>query len=278
MGSFKNVGKRIISGLLCLAMCLTLVSSLPTQVAHADSNSRMQVNIQWAQNKGFEDMNADDLSNLTYDDLLMIGVFLSNFYVPFSTCLGGSMEDDEVTETQDNMVKVLVNQCNFDEEVAEFVVPLIWDMSLSTAKPLYIGKYNKSTKTVRDVVEYSNEHGNFVSPYNKHFEDEGDEQLYYTTIDKGTSTSHAYNGSYYNFLVTFAGGAQTKGEKNYMWHGPKQDVCLFWIDDSGKERIVLDSQTSLCDPGSVDWDSSERRKGKMSASVLAYCLLNDRVA
>lgn len=274
MGSFKNVGKRVLSGLLCAATSFSLLTSTSGRVAHADSNNRMQVNIQWAQNKGFTEMNAEDLSSLTYDDLLMIGMFLSNFYVPFSTCLGGSMETDEIKETQDNMVSTLVNQCNFDEEVAEFVVPLVWEMSLSTAQPLYIGKFNASKKSVGSVAEDTADYGQFVNPYNKHFYDEGDEQLYHLDVNN----LEAYKGSYYNFLVTFAGGAQTKGEKNYMWHGPSQDVCLYWVDDSGNRKIVLDSKTSLCDPGDADWDSNERRKGKMSASVLAYCLLNDRVA
>ena len=124
--------------------------SLAQTVSAEGSNSRVQANIQWGQKKSFQDMSADDLGQLTYDDLRMIGVFLSNFYVPYSTAVGKSTNEDTVKE---DMVNALVNQCNFNKDVAEALVPMVWQMVLDTAKPLNIGKINGNDEVMTGDIE-----------------------------------------------------------------------------------------------------------------------------
>lgn len=128
--------------------------SLAQTVSAEGSNSRVQANIQWGQKKSFQDMSADDLGELTYDDLRMIGVFLSNFYVPYSTAVGKSTSEDTVKE---DMVNALVDQCNFNKDVAEALVPMVWQMVLDTAKPLNIGRIEGNDDLMTGNIEISDD-------------------------------------------------------------------------------------------------------------------------
>jgi hypothetical protein len=128
--------------------------SLAQTVSAEGSNSRVQANIQWGQKKSFQDMSADDLGQLTYDDLRMIGVFLSNFYVPYSTAVGKSTSEDTVKE---DMVNALVDQCNFNKDVAAALVPMVWQMVLDTAKPLNIGRIEGNDDLMTGNIEISDD-------------------------------------------------------------------------------------------------------------------------
>lgn len=210
------------------------------------SNSRVRTNIQWAQKKSFQDMDADDLSQLTYDDLRMIGVFLSNFYEPWSTALGVSETEDD---TKEKMVNVLVKQCNFNKDVAEALVPMIWQMVLDTAKPLNIGVL-EDDGTIRKKSQGSSK------------------------LDwKGTNTlmnadDGGFVGSYYNFLSCWAGNTNVEGENQLIEAGANR-FCLYWTDN-GTDKVVFDTGRN----SSSDIGTKDRR---FSASSLTYGLLNDNL-
>ena len=154
MGSLK-LGRKVLCFLLLFVLFFQMFSvSLAQTVSAEGSNSRVQANIQWGQKKSFQDMSADDLGQLTYDDLRMIGVFLSNFYVPYSTAVGKSTSEDTVKE---DMVNALVNQCNFNKDVASALVPMVWQMVLDTAKPLNIGKINGNDEVMTGDIEISDD-------------------------------------------------------------------------------------------------------------------------
>lgn len=154
MGSLK-LGRKVLCFLLLFVLFFQMFSvSLAQTVSAEGSNSRVQANIQWGQKKSFQDMSADDLGQLTYDDLRMIGVFLSNFYVPYSTAVGKSTSEDTVKE---DMVNALVDQCNFNKDVAEALVPMVWQMVLDTAKPLNIGKINGNDEVMTGDIEISDD-------------------------------------------------------------------------------------------------------------------------
>lgn len=154
MGSLK-LGRKVLCFLLLFVLFFQMFSvSLAQTVSAEGSNSRVQANIQWGQKKSFQDMSADDLGQLTYDDLRMIGVFLSNFYVPYSTAVGKSTSEDTVKE---DMVNALVNQCNFNKDVAEALVPMVWQMVLDTAKPLNIGKINGNDEVMTGDIKISDD-------------------------------------------------------------------------------------------------------------------------
>ena len=152
MGSLK-LGRKVLCFLLLFVLFFQMFSvSLAQTVSAEGSNSRVQANIQWGQKKSFQDMSADDLGQLTYDDLRMIGVFLSNFYVPYSTAVGKSTSEDTVKE---DMVNALVNQCNFNKDVASALVPMVWQMVLDTAKPLNIGRIEGNDDLLTGNIEIS---------------------------------------------------------------------------------------------------------------------------
>lgn len=152
MGSLK-LGRKVLCFLLLFVLFFQMFSvSLAQTVSAEGSNSRVQANIQWGQKKSFQDMSADDLGQLTYDDLRMIGVFLSNFYVPYSTAVGKSTSEDTVKE---DMVNALVNQCNFNKDVASALVPMVWQMVLDTAKPLNIGRIEGNDDLMTGNIEIS---------------------------------------------------------------------------------------------------------------------------
>lgn len=154
MGSLK-LGRKVLCFLLLFVLFFQMFSvSLAQTVSAEGSNSRVQANIQWGQKKSFQDMSADDLGQLTYDDLRMIGVFLSNFYVPYSTAVGKSTSEDTVKE---DMVNALVDQCNFNKDVAAALVPMVWQMVLDTAKPLNIGKINGNDEVMTGDIEISDD-------------------------------------------------------------------------------------------------------------------------
>ena len=154
MGSLK-LGRKVLCFLLLFVLFFQMFSvSLAQTVSAEGSNSRVQANIQWGQKKSFQDMSADDLGDLTYDDLRMIGVFLSNFYVPYSTAVGKSTNEDTVKE---DMVNALVDQCNFNKDVASALVPMVWQMVLDTAKPLNIGKINGNDEVMTGDIEISDD-------------------------------------------------------------------------------------------------------------------------
>lgn len=154
MGSLK-LGRKVLCFLLLFVLFFQMFSvSLAQTVSAEGSNSRVQANIQWGQKKSFQDMNADDLGQLTYDDLRMIGVFLSNFYVPYSTAVGKSTSEDTVKE---DMVNALVDQCNFNKDVAAALVPMVWQMVLDTAKPLNIGRIEGNDDLMTGNIEISDD-------------------------------------------------------------------------------------------------------------------------
>lgn len=154
MGSLKLV-RKVLCFLLLFVLFFQMFSvSLAQTVSAEGSNSRVQANIQWGQKKSFQDMSADDLGQLTYDDLRMIGVFLSNFYVPYSTAVGKSTSEDTVKE---DMVNALVDQCNFNKDVASALVPMVWQMVLDTAKPLNIGRIEGNDDLMTGNIEISDD-------------------------------------------------------------------------------------------------------------------------
>lgn len=278
MGSFKRIGKRVVSGVLCLVMSLTFVASMPKTVAHADSNDRMKVNIEWAQNKGFEDMTEENLGAYTSDDLRMIGVFLSNFYSPYSTCIGKAADED-AEETKEKMKDALVDQCNFDADVAEYFVELIWNMSLETAQPLKMAKIkddvSDSSYSLRGT--YINEADNLTKGIQVYSEDEETGIRTYMVSPNSDGETEA---TLYNFMLLNAGcfGDSEKlawfagDEVDYpseMEHSGFKTFAMYWTDDSNKDHVVWTNTV-----GTSNWDWGNL----FTSSTLAYGILNDTLS
>lgn len=131
----KSILKRIIS--LCLAI-LMFASVFPLgfsqtgkiETVYADSNDRRQ---------GFLDLmhgktasTSEDIANLTEADLRVLGLYLSNFYIPFGTVLDGDGKE-KVKEQAVSDLKDL----GFDKDTASVLIDIVFEMSLSSAEQLY---------------------------------------------------------------------------------------------------------------------------------------------
>ena len=123
-------------------------SSVLLSVASADSNDRRKALINFARNKSLSDMAEDGLDTLTNEDLVMIGVFLSNFYVPWSTSIQEGAEGRD--EAEERMVDALV-ACNFDKDVAKALVKMTFELSEETHQPLRC-KFNEKSQCLTDAV------------------------------------------------------------------------------------------------------------------------------
>ena len=129
--------KNIISLLLAVVLLITTcVSSFSVSDVRAESNDIRQTMIGFFKGNQITDIDKSNLSDP--NTLRFLSLFVSNFYVPFSTTL----DDEDSNGTKDAIVKALQNQCHFTQDTAETLVELVYQYTLSTAKPLYVNTAN----------------------------------------------------------------------------------------------------------------------------------------
>lgn len=131
---FKNL-KRVVSFLLALVITATslLSSDFNTVVADSDAKQRVINFISLAAGKQNQDL--ESALNLTTDELRFLGVYLSNFYIPFGTELG--VTDSEVAESEKKeMVEALANGLKFNEDMSSILVETVMGLSRSNTKQL----------------------------------------------------------------------------------------------------------------------------------------------
>lgn len=156
----SRIGKRLVSLGLSLVMIGSIayqgvcVSSVlnPVEVdAASTAKARVETFIGLAAGKS--SIMSSDLASLSQEELKFLGVYLSNFYVPFDTELG----DNEVMDVEkEHMVKTLKAGLNFNEEVAQTLVDTIVGLSRSNNKKLEfrISKdYQPSTQNAYETVK-----------------------------------------------------------------------------------------------------------------------------
>ena len=125
--------KKVISTLLLVVILFTTcLSSFSVAEVSADSNDVRKTMINFFKGNQITDVEQTALSDP--NTLRFLSLFVSNFYVPFST----TFDDEDANGTKDAIVKALHNQCNFSQDTAETLVELIYQYTLSTAKPLYV--------------------------------------------------------------------------------------------------------------------------------------------
>ena len=287
---FKKVAIKLSSIMLviCLILSIFVVSSVSG--VSADSNDRRAALIDFARRKNLASV--EDLASLTYDDLRVVGLFLSNFYTPYATGISKSESEDSIKEA---LVNVLVNTCNFSDDVAEALVSIVWDMSMKTAQPLYISKVNDdgnvrevSSDTVVTVYHTSSSAVEFYASSlntgggNSLFEYDATAKGYKATTTSflytltGAGAYDVYSGSYpslqdwYNSISTYGYGLSTTG---FILNDTVKN-CLYWVDSSGGKHIVWDSSL-----GVMEYDSPQGKyrtydkHNTFTSSTLAYALL-----
>ena len=125
--------KRVVAMLLlvCTVMSTFLTSFNNIGVVKADSTNLRKTYIQMMAGRNISQI--EDISNLTTDDLRCLALYLSNFYVPFSTTL----DDDSEEDNKKSMVEALT-LLGIKKDVAEPMISGIYSASLSSAQKLYI--------------------------------------------------------------------------------------------------------------------------------------------
>lgn len=125
----KSKFRRVVLSVLSFIMILQAVLIEPVY-AISDSNDFRSEFINIKKGQSVTDI---DVNEITMEDLRMLGIFLSNFYVPLGTVLD---EDDE-TGTVEAMTSALTDVCGLDDSVALPLATACFKASLSTCKPLY---------------------------------------------------------------------------------------------------------------------------------------------
>jgi hypothetical protein len=150
---FKESIRRIISLVLVFTfLCGVFIT--PVSAASGTSsgaNSHIQAYIAWSAGK---QVSIADFKNakFTQDELQFLGVYLSNFYVPFGTELGTT---DKVTEqNKADMKQALQTSLAFNDEMAASFVETTLKLSRDTTQELklYVSKdYQSGLVEVPDV-------------------------------------------------------------------------------------------------------------------------------
>ena len=268
----KTVGMRIVVFVVTIVMMFTTLCAIwidavrqkdarldLVSTGYADSNARRAALIDFAKKKNFGDIGADTIAELTDEDIQMIGVFLSNFYIPWSTSVGVTREDNQEEMTK-KMVDALVNQCNFDKDVATALVPMIFAMSETSSKPLKIAEAKagetSSDWTLTDAKIYA---GKYDSSKKS---GEGD---WIEVPDGDTATI-------LSFLACAAGDfAPNLGDENGFKNGAEEfasdkKFALYWEDGSTKKVVWAN-----------DCGDTGKYNAYFSASAIAYALICDNL-
>lgn len=148
--------KRIVSLVLVLVfLCGIFASSVSAastgSTTTTGANSHIQTYINWSAGKtvSLEDLKKNQF---TENELQFLGVYLSNFYVPFGTELGTT---DEVTkQNKADMKQALQTSLAFDDNLASSFVEKILGLTRSSTQELslYVSKgYQEELVAVPDV-------------------------------------------------------------------------------------------------------------------------------
>lgn len=151
MGRLKKGFKRVVKAVV--PVCLTLSMVLSSAItARADSNDRISAFINLAAGKSITD---DTLGNMTFtkDQLRFLGMYCSNFFVPFGTELGIAGEDSETSEgSVEEMTKAITEGLKMSETYAQVFAENILAIARSSATPLVMG-YSTGDKLNENIVQ-----------------------------------------------------------------------------------------------------------------------------
>lgn len=128
--------KRFIATLLlvCTVMStfFTSISSVNNITVSANSNDLRSLYMQLMSGRDFTQL--DEISSLTADDLRVVALFLSNFYVPWTTQLD---ENEEAATSNKNTMISALQSLGFNKDVAEQLVDVTFKCSLESAQKIY---------------------------------------------------------------------------------------------------------------------------------------------
>lgn len=127
----RKILKKILLGLLISTILLQ--TAIPTYAAPSKGSNSNDYRAEFIKIKKGQSLADIDTSQITADELRMVALFMSNFYVPFAT----AFDDEDEYKVKEKTVKALTSSCNFEKDTAERLVELVYKYTLETAKPLY---------------------------------------------------------------------------------------------------------------------------------------------
>lgn len=128
--AISRVWKRLIAMLLVV---ITVISTFTINVS-ADSNSIIATYISLARDGSVTD-DALNTETLTQGQLRFLGVYASNFFVPFSTELGEAA-GEETDNQMEQLAEALKNGLSFSDEYAQVFAENLMGLSRSSIKTL----------------------------------------------------------------------------------------------------------------------------------------------
>ena len=133
---FKKSLKGLVSLLLALLVCVySFLADWSLDTAYADNaTDRITTFINLAKGQSIVD-EAGNVANLTEDELQFLGVYISNFFVPFGTELGTSADNED---TINQMSEALSKNMSWSEDTAKLLCEKILGLSRSNDKELKI--------------------------------------------------------------------------------------------------------------------------------------------
>ena len=138
-----------------LLVMVLMVSTFIVPASAEGSNDRIQTFLELAAGKRVTN---EDISGLTNEQLLFLGIYLSNFYQPFGTEFGDS-NDEIAAGCREDMIEALQTQLAFSDVMANALVDEIIEMTRETIT--YLNVYYRENG---EYVELDGSESLAVSP------------------------------------------------------------------------------------------------------------------
>lgn len=226
--------------LVCTVMSTFLTSFNHIGVVKADSNDLRKTYIQMMAGRNASQI--EGISDLTTDDLRALALYLSNFYVPFSTTLDSDSEDDN----KEVMIDALT-LLGIKKEVAEPMISGIYSASLSSAQKLYVKESDLWAISGQDYIGWG---GTAMAEQFFHyttitFKTDKYKNLVGDSVTVGSDTYVPLTAGLWQSICRFLGEKNEAGRASTT--GGKDACPLFYIDDSNnaKECFNLNYTTMM---------------------------------
>lgn len=158
----KRWGAFTLALLITASSLLTTSQSVTSNVmADSDSSATERVTNFISLAAGKETQDLDSSMTLTKDELRFLGVYISNFYIPFGTELGTS-DTDVNTQTSEDIKTALQKSLNFSDDMAEVITENVMGLSRSNCEELEFRVSEKYHKDYKPVINFNPNYFNFL--------------------------------------------------------------------------------------------------------------------
>lgn len=161
--------KRLVAFVFIL---VAVVGLFPPSTAYADtdSNTKRRMLLDFAKSKDITEISG--IESFSASELFMLGVYLSNFYVPFKTSISEANTNNTLSKCRDDMISALVDSANFSKKTAETVVDACLSVSQGgkngeTVRSLGLYEYNKDSGTAGKQILKNISYSNFMYYFGK---------------------------------------------------------------------------------------------------------------